>query len=33
MYNDFIRKFAVGMEDYKGLHLTLDINKEHIFNS
>ena len=33
MYNDFIRKFTVVMEDYKECHLTLNIKKEHTFNS
>ena len=33
LYNAFTHKFMVGMENYKEFHLTLDIKKEHIFNS
>ena len=33
MYNAFIRKFIVQMEGYKECHITLEIRKEHIFNS
>lgn len=33
LYTSFIHKFMVGMESYKECHLTLDIKKEHIFNS
>ena len=31
--NAFIHKFMVGMESYKECHLTLNIKKEHVFNS
>ena len=33
LYTDFIHKFMVDMENYKECNLTLDIKKEHIFNS
>ena len=33
LYNAFIHKFMVGMDNYKECHLTLDIKKDHIFNS
>ena len=33
LYNAFIHKFMVSMEIYKECHLTLDIKKEHLFNS
>ena len=32
-FNAFIRKFKAEMEEYKECHLTLDIKKEHVFNS
>ena len=33
LYTSFIHIFMVGMENYKECNLTLDIKKEHIFNS
>ena len=33
LYTTFIHKLMVGMESYKECNLTLDIKKEHIFNS
>ena len=33
LYMDFIFKFMINMENYKECNLTLDIKKEHIFNS
>ena len=32
-YADFVHKFVVNMEKFKEFNLTLDVNKEHIFNS
>ena len=33
LYTSFIHKFMIGMENYKECNLTLDIKKNHIFNS
>ena len=33
LYTVFVYKFMVGMENFKECNLTLDVNKEHIFNS
>ena len=33
LYTTFIYKFMVGMDIYKECNITLDIKKEHMFNS
>ena len=33
LYMDFIHKFMINMDNYRECNLTLDIKKEHIFNS
>ena len=32
-YTTFVHKFVVDMEKFKECNVTLDLNKEHIFNS
>ena len=32
-YTTFVHKFVVNMEKFKECNLTLDVKKEHIFNS
>jgi hypothetical protein len=33
LYTAFIHKFMVDMKNFKECNITLDVNKEHIFNS
>ena len=33
LYTTFISKFMIGMDNFKECNLTLDVKKQHIFNS